>query len=94
MGSSTDSHSLHGLLPLPLMRQATLHAQTEGGSKRKHTRPDTPSPHHSPKAIHIPSQRKKQRRQKRKVIDAAIRKPNEFTVEERTEITTALEKQK
>ena len=72
------------------MKQATLHAQLESESRRRQSRPDTPSPQHSP----VPKLRKKQRRHKRKGIVTALRKPLEHSAEEKMEINAALDKEK
>ena len=99
VGHASKSSPLDGALPLPLMKPATLHRQPENTEeKRRHKRPDTPSPVHSA-SLGKARQRRKRRTKlaKAKDITAATnsRRPvGEFSPEEKLEISAAIEKQK
>ena len=93
----TKTSPLDGALPLPLMKPATLHRQPEHTEeKRRHKRPDTPSPVHSA-SLGKARQRRKRRTKLAKakeIIAANNRKSGELSPEEKLEISAAIEKQK
>lgn len=93
----TKISPLDGALPLPLMKPATLHRQPEQTEeKRRHQRPDTPSPVHSA-SLGKARQRRKRRTKLAKakdIIAANSRRPGELSPEDKLEINAAIEKQK
>ena len=94
--SHTESRPrpLDGALPLPLMQQATLHRQPE--EKRKHKRPDTPSPVHSASRGKARQRRKRhtQAAKAKERLAAASRRCEQLSAEDKLEISTTIEKQK
>lgn len=88
---------LDGALPLPLMKPATLHRQSEHTVEtRRHKRPDTPSPVHSA-SLGKARQRRKRRTKLAKAKDIMAtnsRRSEELGSEEKLEISAAIEKQK
>ena len=93
----TKTSPLDGALPLPLMKPATLHRQPEHTEeKRRHKRPDTPSPVHSA-SLGKAKQRRKRRTKLAKakeIIADNSRRSGELSPEEKLEISAAIEKQK
>ncbi len=94
--SSSENAGLAPSLPLPLPRQATLHSQLSlKGSGRvqlkKHTMggEETPSPEH-------PGKKGKRSRRKGDTLNEGRKRENhqELTVEEKVEITAAVERLK
>lgn len=88
---------LEGALPLPLMKQATLHKQPQQtDEKRKYKRPDTPSPVHS--ASMGKARQRRKRRSKvakaKEILAAANKRAEELSAEEKLEISAAIDKQK
>ena len=92
IGGNTKTSPLDGALPLPLMKPATLHRQTEHTEeKRRHKkRPDTPSPVHSA-SLGKARQRRKRRTKLAKAKDIIAAR---LSPEEKLEISAAIEKQK
>ena len=88
---------LDGALPLPLMQQATLHRQSQHTEeKRKHKRPDTPSPVHSA-SLGKARQRRKRRSKVAKakeLLATASRRADGLSAEDKLEISAIIDKQK
>ena len=97
--SHTESRPrpLDGALPLPLMQQATLHRQPQHTEeKRKHKRPDTPSPVHSASRGKARQRRKRHSKvaKTKELLAAASRRAEQLSAEDKLEISTTIEKQK
>ena len=88
---------LDGALPLPLMKQATLHRQPQHTEeKRKNKRPDTPSPVHSASLGKVRQRRKRRSKvaKAKEILAAASKRAEELSAEEKLEISITIDKQK